>query len=92
MSANLKSIVLMITAMGCLTVTDMLIKIASQILPIGQVMITYGLGALGVFWGILHIKGESIQLSPLTNPAVIWRNVGDLIAMNSMFLALVYVL
>ena len=91
MSANLKSIVLMITAMGCLTVTDMLIKIASQILPIGQVMITYGLGALGVFWGILHIKGESIQLSPLTNPAVIWRNVGDLIAMNSMFLALVYV-
>ena len=91
MNANLKSIVLMITAMGCLTSTDMLIKIASQTLPIGQVMIIYGLGALGVFWGILRVKGEPIQLSPLTNPAVIWRNVGDLIALNSMFLALVYV-
>ena len=91
MSANLKSIMLMIIAMGCLTLTDMLIKIASQSLPIGQVMITYGFGALGVFWGLLRIKGEPIQLSPLTNPAVIWRNVGDLIAMNSMFLALVYV-
>ena len=82
---------LMIIAMGCLTVTDMLIKIASQTLPIGQVMITYGLGALVVFWLLLRIKGEPIQLSALTNPAVIWRNVGDLIAMNSMFLALVYV-
>ena len=91
MNANLKSIMLMIIAMGCLTLTDMLIKIASQTLPIGQVMITYGIGALVVFWGLLRIKGEPIQLSPLTNPAVIWRNVGDLIAMNSMFLALVYV-
>ena len=82
---------LMIIAMGCLTLTDMLIKIVSQTLPTGQVMIFYGVGALVVFWGLLRIKGESIQLSPLTNPAVIWRNVGDLIAMNSMFLALVYV-
>ena len=91
MSANLKSIMLMVIAMGCLTLTDMLIKIASQALPIGQVMIFYGVGALLVFWVLLRIKGESIQLSPLSNPAVVWRNVGDLIAMNSMFLALVYV-
>ena len=81
----------MIIAMGCLTLTDMLIKIVSQTLPTGQIMVFYGVGALAVFWGLLRIKGESIQLSPLTNPAVIWRNVGDLIAMNSMFLALVYV-
>ena len=44
----------------------------------------------GILGAIAH-KGEPIQLSPLTNPAVIWRNVGDLIAINSMFLALVYV-
>ena len=91
MSANLKSIMLMIIAMGCLTLTDMLIKIASQTLPIGQVMVIYGVGAIVVFWALLRIKGETIRLSPLTNLAVIWRNIGDLIAMNSMFLALVYV-
>ena len=91
MSANLKSIMLMVIAMGCLTLTDMLIKIASQTLPIGQVMIFYGVGALAVFWGLLRIQGEPIQLSSITNPAVVWRNIGDLIAMNSMFLALVYV-
>ena len=91
MSQNVKSISLMIAAMGCLTLTDMLIKITSKTLPIGQVMMIYGIGALAVFWALLHIKREPIQLSLLTNPTVVWRNVGDLIAMNSMFLALVYV-
>ena len=91
MSANLKGIMLMVISMGCLTLTDMLIKIVSQTLPIGQVMICYGVGALAVFWGLLRINRESIKLSPLTNSAVVWRNIGDLIAMNSMFLALIYV-
>ena len=77
--------------MGCLTLTDLLIKVASQTLPIGQVMISYGVGSLIVFWALLRIKGESIRLSPLTNPTVIFRNIGDLIALNGMFLALVYV-
>ena len=81
----------MIIAMGCLTLTDLLIKIASQTLPIGQVMISYGVGSLIVFWALLRIKGESIRLSPLTNPTVVFRNIGDLIALNGMFLALVYV-
>jgi len=81
----------MIIAMGCLTLTDLLIKVASQTLPIGQVMISYGVGSLSVFWALLRIKGESIRLAPLTNPTVIFRNIGDLIALNGMFLALVYV-
>ena len=91
MSVNLKSIIFMIIAMGCLTLTDLLIKVSSQTLPIGQVMISYGVGSLIVFWALLRIKGESIRLSPLTNPTVIFRNIGDLIALNGMFLALVYV-
>ena len=81
----------MIAAMGCLTLTDLFIKIASQALPIGQVMIFYGVGALIVFWLMLRINGEAIQISPLASSAVFFRNVGDLIALNSMFLALVYV-
>jgi drug/metabolite transporter (DMT)-like permease len=81
----------MIFAMGCLTLTDLLIKVSSQTLPIGQVMISYGVGSLIVFWILLRIKGESIRLSPLNNPTVIFRNIGELIALNGMFLALVYV-
>ena len=91
MSQNIKSVVLMIIAMGCLTLTDLLIKIASQTLPTGQVMIVYGVGSLLIFWCLLKVKGEPIQLSPLSNSAVILRNTGDLIAINCMFIALVFV-
>ena len=91
MSANLKSIVLMIIGMGCLTLCDLLIKIASQTLPLGQVMIVFGVGSITVFMGLMRIKGESVRLSPFTNPAVVLRNIGDLIAINGMCLALVLV-
>lgn len=88
---NLKGIILMVAAMGCLTLTDLLIKVASQTLPIGQVMIFFGVGSLLVFWGFMSIKGEAIRLSAFTNPAVLVRNIGDLMAINGMCLALVYV-
>ncbi len=45
MTANLKSIILMVIGMGCLTLGDLLIKIASQTLPIGQVMIIFSMPA-----------------------------------------------
>ena len=91
MSANLKSIILMIIGMGCLTLCDLLIKIASQTLPLGQVMIVFGVGSITVFLGLMRIKGESVRLSPFTSPAVVLRNIGDLIAINGMCLALVFV-
>ena len=91
MSANLKSIILMIIGMGCLTLCDLLIKIASQTLPLGQVMIVFGVGSITVFLGLMRIKGVSVRLSPFTNSAVVLRNIGDLIAINGMCLALVFV-
>ena len=81
----------MITGMGCLTLADLLIKIASQTLPLGQVMIVFGVGSITVFLGLMRITGESVRLSPFTNPAVVLRNIGDLIAINGMCLALVFV-
>ena len=91
MNANLKSIILMIIGMGCLTFCDLLIKIASQTLPLGQVMIVFGVGSITVFLGLMRTKGESVRLSPFSNPAVVLRNIGDLIAINGMCLALVFV-
>ena len=81
----------MIIGMGCLTLADLLIKIASQTLPLGQVMIVFGVGSMTVFWGLMSINGESFRLSPFTNPAVVLRNLGDLLAINGMCLALVFV-
>ena len=49
-SANLKSIILMIIAMGCFTFADLLIKIASETMPVGQIMILLGIGSSFVFF------------------------------------------
>ena len=57
MNANLKSIILMIIGMGCLTLCDLLIKIASQTLPLGLVMIVFGIGSITVFLGLMRTKG-----------------------------------
>ena len=45
MNANLRAIMLMLAAMACFTLADMLLKIASQTLPVGQVMMTLGIGS-----------------------------------------------
>ncbi len=81
----------MIIGMGCLTLCDLLIKIASQTLPIGLIMIVFGLGSMTLYLGLMRTKGESVWLSPFNSPAVVLRNIGDFIAINGMCLALVFV-
>ena len=81
----------MIIAMGCFTFADLLIKIASETMPVGQVMILLGIGSSFIFLLLLRMKGEALRLSPLFNSAVILRNAGELIAATSMCLALAYV-
>ena len=81
----------MIIAMGCFTFADLLIKIASQTMPVGQIMILLGIGSSFVFLTLLRMKGEAIRLSPLLNSSVMLRNVGEVVAATSMCLALAYV-
>ena len=52
-NAILRSIFLMVTAMGCFTLVALLIKIASQTLPVGQVMMTLGAGSTAVFAALI---------------------------------------
>ena len=89
--ANLRSIMLMIVAMACFTLADMLIKIASRTLPVGQIMMMLGIGSTLVFWSLMRLKREPVLFAPLRQPAVILRNIGDFIAALSMCLALAYV-
>ncbi len=89
--ANLRSIVMMIAAMGCFTLADLLIKIASRTLPVGQIMIMLGIGSSLVFWGLMTLKRDRIYFAPLRQPAVMLRNVGDFAGALGMCLALAYV-
>jgi drug/metabolite transporter (DMT)-like permease len=90
-NANLRSVILMIAGMLCFTLADLLIKIASRTLPVGQVMIMLGGGSTLVFLALMVAKGEAIRISPLRQPAVILRNIGDFLGATSMCLALAYV-
>jgi len=90
-NANLQSITLMIVAMACFTIVDLLIKIASQTLPVGQVMMMLGVGSVVVFWAMMARKGEAVLFSPLLQPAVMLRNAGDFVGATSICLALAYV-
>ena len=89
--ANLQSIILMIAAMGCFTLADLLIKIASRTLPVGQIMIMLGIGSSLVFCGLMRLKRDPIYFTPLRQPAVMLRNVGDFAGALGMCLALAYV-
>ncbi|MGC6454842.1 MAG: DMT family transporter [Candidatus Puniceispirillaceae bacterium] len=91
LNANLRSIVLMVAGMLSFTLADLLIKIATQTLPVGQVMIMLGVGSTLVFLCLMLLRGEPILLSPLRQPAVMLRNAGDFIGATSMCLALAYV-
>ena len=90
-NANLRSIILMVAAMGCFTLVDLLIKIASRILPVGQIMLTIGAGSSVVFAVLIMIRGEDVRLAPLRQPAMLLRNSGDIIAGITMSLSLAYV-
>ena len=90
-NANLHSITLMIAAMGFFTIADLLIKIASETMPVGQVMLVLGLGSTLVFLILMRMKKEPVLLAPLLQPAMLLRNSGDFIGSTSMCLALAYV-
>ena len=90
-NANLHSIVLMIAAMGFFTIADLLIKIASELMPVGQAMLGLGAGSVVVFLVLMRIKREPVRLVPLRQPAMVLRNVGDFVGSTSMCLALAYV-
>ena len=69
-NANLHSITLMIAAMGCFTIADLLIKIASQTMPVGQAMLVLGLGSTVVFLILMRMKKEPVLLAPLVQPVL----------------------
>lgn len=67
-SANLIGGLFMVAAMGIFAVEDSLIKAAAATLPLGQVMVLFGIGGALVFATLTLIRGE-----PLFTPDVISR-------------------
>lgn len=60
--ANLQGSLLMIGAMALFAIEDAFIKAASQTLPIGQIMIVFGLGGAAIFACVARLNDEPLYI------------------------------
>lgn len=87
-SENLTGILLMLASMALFAVEDLFLKLAAVDLPIGQIiLISAGLG-LPVFVLMAWRQGQRVLVKDALQPAVIARNIGEVVAAASYVAAL----
>ena len=79
-SENLTGILLMLAAMALFAVEDLFLKLAAADLPIGQIILISGALGLPVFVGMAWRQGQGILVKDALQPAVIARNLGEMVA------------
>jgi drug/metabolite transporter (DMT)-like permease len=79
-SENLTGILLMLAAMALFAVEDLFLKLAAADLPIGQIILISGALGLPVFVGMAWRQGQRIFVKDALQPAVIARNLGEVVA------------
>jgi drug/metabolite transporter (DMT)-like permease len=79
-SDNLTGILLMLAAMALFAVEDLFLKLAAGDLPIGQIILISGALGLPVFVGMAWRQGQGILVKEALQPAVIARNLGEMVA------------
>lgn len=85
---NMRAIALMITAMMFFTLGDTTIKLGSQTLETGQIMLILGVFGGGLLAALTRVKGHKVFSRDLLHPALIWRNLSELLGTTCMFIAL----
>jgi drug/metabolite transporter (DMT)-like permease len=76
--SNLRGVVLMVASMAGFAVEDALIKIASATVPVGQILMTLGIGGVVVFGLIARRQGIALVSSVLLQRPVMIRNLGEM--------------
>ena len=79
MSDNLRGAVLMAMAMAGFALEDMFIKLLADTLPVGQILIFLGIGGAVAFGVIAHRKGQQLLSPALLTPALLLRNMAELV-------------
>ncbi|NCO22243.1 MAG: DMT family transporter [Rhodobacterales bacterium] len=87
-AAPLRAILLMVAAMAGFAVADMFIKLATEDLPPGQILLTLGLGGTAVFATLSARRGFLLLGPDLWHPAILVRMVGEALGTMGFVLAL----
>jgi drug/metabolite transporter (DMT)-like permease len=88
MTDNLRGICLMVLAMAGFAVADSCIKLASQAMPMGQVLVSFGAGGTLVFVLIARAKGLRLWTAEALQRPVLLRNAGEIIGTCGVVMAL----
>lgn len=75
---NLRGSLLMVAAMAGFALEDMFIKLLSERLPTGQILVLIGAGGALVFSGLLAARGRPVFTRALLSRNVLLRNAGEL--------------
>lgn len=87
-SENLTGILLMVGAMALFAVEDLLLKKASANLPLGQIVLISGILGAPVFMIMAWKSGHGVFVKTALHPAVVIRNLGEMIGTGSFIAAL----
>ncbi|MEM1377983.1 MAG: DMT family transporter, partial [Pseudomonadota bacterium] len=86
--ANLIGSLWMIAAMGAFAIEDAAIKAAAQSIPVGQVIILFGLGGAAVFALMALAKGEPLYVADVASRPMRIRVIFEIIGRLFYFLAI----
>lgn len=75
---NLLGIGLMVLAMLGFAIEDSLIKILTNTLPVGQILIMIGIGGTATFYVLAKSNGQSFDPAIVLNPWVVLRTLSEL--------------
>jgi drug/metabolite transporter (DMT)-like permease len=90
-SDNLNGILLMLAAMALFAVEDLFLKWLAVGLPLGQIVLVSGVLGAPVFMLMARAQGQGIFVKDALHPAVLTRNIGEMIGTASFVAALAVV-
>jgi drug/metabolite transporter (DMT)-like permease len=88
---NLTGILLMLAAMALFAVEDLFLKWLAVGLPLGQIILASGLLGAPVFVAMARAQGQRIFVKDALHPAVLVRNIGEMVGTASFVAALAVV-
>jgi drug/metabolite transporter (DMT)-like permease len=75
---NARAIIAMVAAMSAFILNDTLVKLASDTLPIGEILFLRGAIAVLLIGWVVFARGEHKEWRTLRHGTVAWRTVGEL--------------
>ncbi|WP_166418858.1 DMT family transporter [Cochlodiniinecator piscidefendens] len=87
---NTRGSILMALAMAAFAIEDMFIKSASQTLPVGQVLIVFGLGGMLIFIALTKKRKERVIHPAILQRPILLRALSEVIGRLSFTLAIAF--